>query len=359
MVQAITLDAGARGRRGQGAPDVDRRDRLAVLGRREDVADDLVAEIASHLAAAARDALSAETRLPDERLLHRRGAQRRGHAARRPRRAPPCTCRPSTVTTRRDADDRVARRGMRELHVRHALARRASPAPRSPSAISCSPSAVAIMPVKKSLGGDRARRRSGRRRESWRRARPARSADRRPGSACATLPPIVPRLRTAGSPTCAAASASTGQCRRQLGRAASSACVVSAPMRIVAAARRMPFSSGDAADVDERRRRRQPQLHQRDQAVPAGQQLRAGMLREQLLRVADRARAVVVEGCANTCSPAPFRASAIARHTLSGVSGISQRSARRTARARRSPRCTPCTVDAIVPASPMPLTPSG
>ena len=38
------------------------------------------------------------------------------------------------------------------------------------------------------------------------------------GSACATLPPIVPRFLTAGSPTIAAASASAGAAAREIGR---------------------------------------------------------------------------------------------------------------------------------------------
>jgi hypothetical protein len=46
-----------------------------------------------------------------------------------------------------------------------------------------------------------------------------RSAD---GSACARLPPIVPRLRTMGSPICAAASASTGRARRTISELSSS-----------------------------------------------------------------------------------------------------------------------------------------
>ena len=47
---------------------------------------------------------------------------------------------------------------------------------------------------------------------------------------------------------------------------------------------------GDPADVDDGRRRRQPQLQQRQQAVAAGQELRAGVRGEQLMRVGDRAR---------------------------------------------------------------------
>ena len=49
------------------------------------------------------------------------------------------------------------------------------------------------------------------------------------GSAWETLPPMVPRLRTAGSPTSAAASASAGACCRTRSDDAISACVVSAP----------------------------------------------------------------------------------------------------------------------------------
>ena len=69
-----------------------------------------------------------------------------------------------------------------------------------------------------------------------------------------------------------------------------------------------------------RRRRGEPKLQQRNQAVAAGEQLRAGMRGEQPLRVGERARAVVVEA-RGIHGYAPFFA-CMARHTRSGVSGI-------------------------------------
>jgi hypothetical protein len=64
------------------------------------------------------------------------------------------------------------------------------------------------------------------------------------GSACAMLPPIVPRLLTAGSPIIPAASASAGAAFCTSADAAISACVVNAPMRIVSPLREMPRNSG-------------------------------------------------------------------------------------------------------------------
>ena len=48
-------------------------------------------------------------------------------------------------------------------------------------------------------------------------------------------------------------------------------------------------------DVDDGRRRGQPELQERHQAVAAGQQLRAGMRGQELLGLGEGAGAVVVE----------------------------------------------------------------
>ena len=63
------------------------------------------------------------------------------------------------------------------------------------------------------------------------------------GSAWATLPPMVPRLRTAGSPMTPAAAARAGACFATSADAAISAWVVRAPMRTRPSATAMPFSS--------------------------------------------------------------------------------------------------------------------
>ena len=52
---------------------------------------------------------------------------------------------------------------------------------------------------------------------------------------------------------------------------------------------------GQAADVDEQRRLREAELHQRQERVAAGEQLRVVARPEQLDRVVDRLRDLVVE----------------------------------------------------------------
>ena len=88
----------------------------------------------------------------------------------------------------------------------------------------------------------------------------------------------------------------------------------------------------DPSDVDQGGRRGQAQLQQRYKAVTAGEELRARVRGEELMRVRHGARAVVVEvRCIHGLSRsrdakadyAPFLACApIARQTRSGVSGI-------------------------------------
>ena len=161
------------------------------------------------------------------------------------------------------------------------------------------------------------------------------------GSACAILPPIVPRFLTAGSPTSAAASASAGaacaQIRRrgQLGMRRERADADRIPLPRDAAQFR------DPSDIDERGRRRQAQLQQRHEAVAAGEELRAGMRGEELMRVRDGPCPVVVEAlCIHgaTRLSLPSRPS---RARRAPASAASEASRRRRAAGRRSPRCTP------------------
>jgi hypothetical protein len=114
---------------------------------------------------------------------------------------------------------------------------------------------------------------------------------------------------------------------------------------------------GDAADVDQRLGRGQAQLQQRHETVAAGQKLGARVCRQELMHVGHRAGAVVVE-VRGKHGYAPFLARATARHTRSGVSGICSDSTPNGRKASITALYT-VAVDAIVPASPIPLTPSG
>ena len=114
------------------------------------------------------------------------------------------------------------------------------------------------------------------------------------GSEWARLPPIVPRLRTAGSPIMPAASANTGQSLFTMSDEAMVACVVNDDIEIVPSLQGHSASElSDVADVDQHGRRGKPQLHQRDQAVPARQHLRVFVLGEQRYRFFYRAGSVV------------------------------------------------------------------
>ena len=129
-------------------------------------------------------------------------------------------------------------------------------------------------------------------------------------------------------------------------------------MRIASPLPRDAAQLGDPADVDDGGRRRQTQLQQRQQAVAAGQQLRAGMRGEQLLRVGDRAGAVVVEGrCIHGLRALPGFALHRAPDALGRQRHLDRLDAERLQRVDHG--VVDRAVDAIVPASPMPLTPSG
>ncbi len=195
----------------------------------------------------------------------------------------------------RRADDGVARGGMGELRVRHALAGLAR------GELDAGEDLVAHRAPSSSCPERSRRRRSSAHLRGPAAVNRASSASNTvgrsdAGSACATLPPI-------GS---AVADLRIADLRRGFGehrtralaaraKTASSACVVSAPMRMRPWSTVMPFSSPirpmsmSAVAVAE------PHLEQRDQAVAAGQQLRAGVLLQQLLRFSHGVGAVVVE----------------------------------------------------------------
>src|SRR6185312_12165861 len=106
-------------------------------------------------------------------------------------------------------------------------------------------------------------------------------------------------------------------------------------------------------DVDQLRRTRDPKLQRRDQRVATGEQLGVVVRAEQLDRVIDALRHLIVERCGDHCL-----ASWIARQTRSGVAGIWMSSTPRWESASATAFIT-AAPDAIVPVSPTPFTPSG
>ena len=139
------------------------------------------------------------------------------------------------------------------------------------------------------------------------------------GSACATLPPIVPRLRTCGSPMLAAASATAGHRACSRADVATSWCTVAAPMTIRAVALVDAVQVRNAADVDQHLRLAQAQLHQRHEAVAAGDELAALAGRRQLRqRIVERGGARVFE-CRRDHAWPPW----MMRHSFSGRSIMS------------------------------------
>ena len=125
------------------------------------------------------------------------------------------------------------------------------------------------------------------------------------------------------------------------------------PDRQVVAPVPHPAQLGHPADVDQRARLGEAQLHQREEAVAAGDELGVLLRAQQLEGVVGQLRDLVVEACRDH-----DRASWIAFQTLSGVAG---RSRSVTPRCERASMTAPTTAGgaAIVPASPIPLTPSG
>ena len=118
---------------------------------------------------------------------------------------------------------------------------------------------------------------------------------------------------------------------------------------------------GDPVDVDQNRRPGQPEVHQRDEALPAREHLRVGaVLSEQRHRLPDVAGSGVSDGRWLHCDPSSVRAWAarIRSSRRGGVTGnrvtVTPRSLSASSIALPT-RETP----AIVPASPTPLIPPG
>ena len=84
----------------------------------------------------------------------------------------------------------------------------------------------------------------------------------------ASDPPIVPRLRTAGSPMLPASAASAGSVFVIAGELATSKCRVIAPMVIVSAFALIPVQRGNGGEIDQRAGRREALLHCRRSDMP-------------------------------------------------------------------------------------------
>ena len=124
------------------------------------------------------------------------------------------------------------------------------------------------------------------------------------GSPCASDPPSVPRWRTCGSPTSPAAALRIGTCCRTSASCSTSWCRVSPPMASSSPRVAHVGEVVEATDVDEHRRRRQPQLHQRQQRVPAGEQLGVvAVLGQHRDRLVDRVGPGVGEGGGDHAAP--------------------------------------------------------
>src|SRR5262249_16789206 len=114
-----------------------------------------------------------------------------------------------------------------------------------------------------------------------------------------------------------------------------------------------------STDVDEDRRRGQPQLHQRQKRHAAGKQLGVvAVLTQRRDRLLDGARTHVLECWRNHRARPPLLACWIASQTRCGDAGMSRSVIPSGASASTTAFMT-AGVDAIVPASPTPFTPMG
>ena len=140
------------------------------------------------------------------------------------------------------------------------------------------------------------------------------------GSACASEPPIVPRLRTCWSPMPTRCRRQRGRVGRDVGALGDDAVTRARADHERAAVDADARELGDPADVDERLGSRQPQLERRHERVAAGQ--RQGAAAHVLERLGDRAGALVGECLGNHQLPA--FACWMASHTRPGCIGISR-----------------------------------
>ena len=117
------------------------------------------------------------------------------------------------------------------------------------------------------------------------------------GSACARLPPSVPRVRIAACATKGIAAATSGASRATTALCSSARCRVMPPICNPLPPRwTRPESAGDLVQIDEHRGRRQAEVHGRNEALAAGQRLGVGaVLGQQVEGFVERSRTEVVE----------------------------------------------------------------
>ena len=110
------------------------------------------------------------------------------------------------------------------------------------------------------------------------------------GSACARLPPIVPRVRIAACATNGIVCGEERRASRRRPRCARRArCRVIAPMRRPPSPSRDVGELGNAIEIDQHRRRGEPEVHRRNQALAAGERLGVGaVLGQQRQRLVQR-----------------------------------------------------------------------
>src|ERR1019366_6084063 len=117
-----------------------------------------------------------------------------------------------------------------------------------------------------------------------------------------------------------------------------------------------PAQGLDPAQIDDDLRCGQAQPEDRDKALATRQYLDVAGRTEQPQRLLEARRGMVVKACRDHCAPSLIEAAWSARHTLCGAQGMATSCTPRCLMASRTP-LTMAGVEAIVPASPTPLTP--
>ncbi len=115
------------------------------------------------------------------------------------------------------------------------------------------------------------------------------------GSACAIEPPIVPRRRVAGCPTQGNTLARSGSLVAISGSRSAAACRVVAPMTMASPLVANARQFRQAEDVDQPSRASEPHRQHRHQRLPAGNDARVAVLRQQHASLIDGAWPDVIE----------------------------------------------------------------
>ena len=113
------------------------------------------------------------------------------------------------------------------------------------------------------------------------------------GSAKAIEPPSVPRVRIAGWAIKGMARAISGACWAMMSERSAWTWRTNAPISTAAVFVRNAVEPGNAVDVDQQGRRRQPHVERGDQALPTGEQAGVAMLAQQRNRFVERLRLFV------------------------------------------------------------------